>query len=113
MLERALATINLGAIESNCAHLRSQLSGPARLCAVVKADAYGHGDIWCAKAALAGGADWLAVATATEAAELRRHGIDSRILLMGALTHEDAKVAVEAVADVVVWDGRFARELAD
>jgi alanine racemase len=112
VVERALAHIDLGAVERNCAHLRSLLADGSRLCAVVKADAYGHGDVWCAKAALAGGADWLAVATAGEAAELRRHGIDSRILVMGALTHEEAKVAIEAVADVVVWDGRFARALA-
>jgi alanine racemase len=113
MVERAVAHIDLGAVERNCAHLRSLLTGGARLCAVVKADAYGHGDAWCAKAALAGGADWLAVATAGEAAELRLHGVDSRILVMGALTHEEARVAVEAVADVVVWDERFAHALAD
>jgi alanine racemase len=109
----SLTNVDLGAVERNCAHLRSLLSDGARLCAVVKAGAYGHGDTWCAKAALAGGADWLAVATAGEAAELRRHGIDSRILVMGALTREEAKVALEAVADVVVWDEAFARELAD
>jgi alanine racemase len=111
--ERAVARIDLGAVERNCAHLRSLLATGARLCAVVKADAYGHGDAWCAKAALAGGAQWLAVATAAEAAELRRHGIDSRILVMGALTREEAKLAVEAIADVVVWDERFARALAE
>jgi alanine racemase len=110
--ERALARIDLQAVERNCAHLRSLLTGGARLCAVVKADAYGHGAAWCARAALAGGAEWLAVATAAEAAELRRHGIDSRILVMGALTREDARAAIEAVADVVVWDERFARALA-
>ena len=113
MAERAVAHIDLGAVERNCAHLRSLLTPGTRLCAVVKADAYGHGEAWCAKAALAGGADWLAVATAGEAAELRRHGIDSRILVMGALTHEEAKIALEAVADVVVWDERFARALAE
>jgi alanine racemase len=112
VVERALAHIDLGAVERNCAHLRSLLTGGGRLCAVVKADAYGHGDAWCAKAALAGGADWLAVATAGEAAELRRHGVASRILVMGALTREEARVAIEAVADVVVWDERFARALA-
>src|SRR5436309_6963319 len=113
MTERAVAHINLGAVERNCAHLRPLLANGARLCAVVKADAYGHGDAWCAKAALAGGADWLAVATAGEAAELRRHGLDSRILVMGALTREEAKVAVEAAVDVVVWEERFARLLAE
>jgi alanine racemase len=111
--ERAVARIDLGAVERNCAKLRSLLSGGAELCAVVKADAYGHGDVWCAKAALGGGASWLAVATAAEAERLRRHGIDSRILVMGALTRDEAKLAVEAVADVVVWDERFARALAE
>jgi alanine racemase len=113
MVERAVAHIDLGAVQRNCAHLRSLLGAGTRLCAVVKAGAYGHGDVWCAKAALAGGADWLAVATAGEAAELRRHGIDCRILVMGALTHEEARLALEAVADVVVWDRRFARALAE
>jgi alanine racemase len=113
VVERAVAHVELGAVERNCAHLRSLLTGGARLCAVVKADAYGHGDAWCSKAALAGGAEWLAVATAGEAAELRRHGIDTRILVMGALTREEAKVAVEAAADVVVWDDRFARLLTE
>jgi len=109
--ERALARIDLGAVERNCAHLRSLLHGGAELCAVVKADGYGHGDVWCAKAALAGGATWLAVATATEAETLRRHGIASRILVLGALTHEDAKLAIESMADIVVWDEGFTREL--
>ena len=109
--ERALARIDLGAVERNCAHLRSLLQGGAELCAVVKADAYGHGDVWCAKAALAGGATWLAVATAGEAETLRRHGVASRILVMGALTHEDAKLAIESMADIVIWDDAFAREL--
>jgi len=105
--ERALARIDLAAVERNCAHLKSLLTGGAQLCAVVKADAYGHGDVWCGRAALDGGADWLAVATAAEAEELRRHGIRTRILVMGALTREDARVAVAAAADVVAWDERF------
>jgi alanine racemase len=105
--ERALARIDLGAVARNCTHLKSLLTGPARLCAVVKADAYGHGDVWCARAALEGGADWLAVATAAEAEELRRHGIRARILVMGALTREDARVALASAADVVAWDERF------
>jgi alanine racemase len=112
-VERALARIDLGAVERNCAHLRSLLRGRAELCAVVKADAYGHGDVWCAKAALAGGATWLAVATAAEAEALRRHGIASRILVMGALTHEEARLAVESMADIVIWDEGFARSLGD
>jgi len=101
--ERAVARIDVGAIERNCAHLRSLLAGGAELCAVVKADGYGHGAVWAAKAALAGGASWLAVATAGEAADLRRHGLAGRILVMGALTREEQRLAREADADVVAW----------
>jgi alanine racemase len=101
--ERALARIDLGAIERNCAHLRSLLADRAELCAVVKADGYGHGAVWAAKAALAGGASWLAVATAGEAEDLRRHGVGGRVLVMGALTREDQRLAREADADVVAW----------
>ena len=43
MPERALARIDLAAVERNCALLAGRLSGGARLCAVVKADGYGHG----------------------------------------------------------------------
>ncbi|MEA2361722.1 MAG: alanine racemase [Thermoleophilaceae bacterium] len=93
--ERAVATVDLGAIERNCARL------PKPLCAVVKADAYGHGPV--AEAALAGGATWLAVAAADEAAALRSRGIDVPILVMGAVTAEELRVAVAAGADVVAW----------
>jgi alanine racemase len=101
--ERALARIDVGAIERNCVHLRSLLADESELCAVVKADGYGHGAVWAAKASLAGGASWLAVATAGEAEDLRRHGVAERILVMGALTHEEQRVAREADADVVAW----------
>jgi alanine racemase len=93
--ERALARIDLGAIERNCARL------PGPLCAVVKADGYGHGQI--ADAALAGGASWLAVATAGEARDLRAAGIEAPILVMGALTRAELRVATDAGADVVAW----------
>jgi alanine racemase len=110
--ERAVARIDLGAVERNCAQLRSLLGPQTALCAVVKANAYGHGDVWCAKAALAGGATWLAVAAAAEAAELRHHGIDARLLVMGALTAEDTRVALESGADVVAWELGFVDVLA-
>jgi alanine racemase len=95
MAERALARVDLGAIERNCARL------PKPLCAVVKADGYGHGPV--APAALAGGATWLAVATAAEAGELREQGVDAPVLVMGALTAEEVRIAAAADADVVAW----------
>ena len=111
--ERALARIDLGAIERNCARLRSLLRDGTELCAVVKADGYGHGAVWAAKAALEGGAGWLAVATAGEAEDLRRHGLGGRILVMGALSHEELGTALEADADVVAWREGFVRALSE
>jgi alanine racemase len=81
---RALARVNLAAVERNVARLKGELAAGSRLCAVVKADGYGHGAAHVARAALSGGASWLAVATANEAAELRDAGVDDRILVMGA-----------------------------
>ena len=94
MALRALARVNLAAIERNVAHLRAGLAGGAALCAVVKANASGHGAVPAARAALAGGAAMLAVATAGEAAELRAAGIDAPVLVMGALSAEELPVAL-------------------
>ena len=69
--QRVTAIVDLGAVERNCAMLAAGLGPGTELCAVVKADAYGHGMVECADAALRGGATRLAVATATEAFELR------------------------------------------
>jgi alanine racemase len=102
-VERALATVDLGAIERNCARL------PSPLCAVVKADAYGHGVGPVARAALRGGASWLAVATADEARELREAGADGPILVMGALTPDELRTAGEADADIVAWTDEVAQ----
>jgi alanine racemase len=100
---RALARVNLAAIERNVARLCHELVGDAQLCAVVKADGYGHGAERSARAALAGGASWLAVAAAEVAATLRAAGIEARILVMGALSLEELRTALRADADVVVW----------
>jgi alanine racemase len=108
---RALAEVDLGAVARNCATLRRQLDS-AELCAVVKADGYGHGATPCARAALAGGATWLAVATAAEAAALRADGIDAALLVMGALTGDELSVALEAGADVVAWQELFVQAVA-
>jgi alanine racemase len=100
---RALARVNLAAIERNVARLRRELRPGAELCAVVKADGYGHGALPAAHAAQAGGATWLAVATADEATQLRAGGIDGRLLVLGALSPEELDAALAARADVVAW----------
>jgi len=108
---RALARVDLAAIERNCARLRAAAGPGSALCAVVKANAYGHGAVPVARAALAGGASWLAVATADEAAELRAAGVDARLLLMGALSAEELPLALEADADLVAWRASFVEAL--
>src|SRR3954470_6530885 len=98
-MRRAEARVDLGAIERNAARLARELTGGAALCAVVKADGYGHGAAPAARAALAGGASRLAVATAVEAAGLRAEGIDAPVLVMGALTRAELDIALAAGAD--------------
>ncbi len=104
---RALAVIDVGAVERNCARLASELAEGAELCAVVKGDGYGHGAVECARAALAGGATRLAVAAAAEAAEVRAELSDASIFVMGALTPAELDVALDADADIAVWRPGF------
>ena len=78
------------------------------MCAVVKADGYGHGMVPAARAAQAGGASWLAVATAEEARGLRAAGIEGPVLVMGALSPEELEVALAARAPTcVAWREAF------
>ncbi len=113
MTQRAIARIDLGAVERNCSLLRSTLREGAELCAVVKADGYGHGADGCAEAALAGGATRLAVAAATEAAQVGRRFQHVPLLTMGALTEEEVDIALAAGSEVAVWREGFRALLAD
>ncbi len=112
-MERALARIDLGAVERNCALLRERLSDGAELCAVVKADGYGHGADACASAALSGGATRLAVATGVEAAQIGRRLPHVPLLTMGALTPDDLNAALSAGSEVAVWREGFRRLLVE
>ena len=110
---RAQASVNVAAIERNCERLRAELRAGAELCAVVKADGYGHGAEQSARAALAGGATWLAVAASSEARELRDAGIaGTPILVMGALRPDELEQALAVDADVVVWSEEYVRAVA-
>ena len=93
---RAWAEVDLGAISSNAAVLRA-VAAPSGLCAVVKADAYGHGAVPVAAAALAGGADLLAVALVEEGVVLREAGFEVPILVL-------SEPAPEAMGEVVARD---------
>jgi alanine racemase len=105
-VERACASVDRDAIAHNCVRLLGVLDG-SELCAVVKADGYGHGAVECAGAALHAGATWLAVATVEEASELREAGIEAPVLIMGALCDRaEIERAIELRADIVVWRER-------
>ena len=76
------AEIDAGAIRRNTQRLLAAAGDGAELCAVVKADGYGHGIVTAANAALAGGATWLAVALVEEGVVLREAGIDAPVLVL-------------------------------
>ena len=76
---RLEARIDLAAIRSNVRRMR-EVVGPAEVMAVVKADAYGHGMVECARAAIQAGAGWLGTALPEEALALRAAGIQGPIL---------------------------------
>lgn len=85
--------VDLDVITSNVRHLRSVAD--VEVCAVVKADGYGHGAVPVARAALAGGAGWLGVALVEEGQALRAAGIEAPILLLS----EPPVAALDAVLD--------------
>ncbi|HWC07422.1 MAG TPA: alanine racemase [Solirubrobacterales bacterium] len=106
-MERAVARIDFDAVRANCARLKAELGEDTELCAVVKADGYGHGADGCAAAAVAGGATWLAVATAVEAEAVGRRYRHLPLLTLGALTKEEVDIALAASSELTVWREDF------
>ncbi|MBC5581752.1 alanine racemase [Anaerofilum sp. BX8] len=80
---RLWAEISLSAVQENAAALQALLPQGCRLMAVVKADAYGHGDLEVCRALAPAGVDAFAVATADEAVRLRLQGIPGELLVLG------------------------------
>ena len=76
------------------------LAAPAEVCAVVKADGYGHGSVPVAQAALGAGATWLAVALPLEGRALREAGIEAPILLLAEPESWDEAVASDLTPTV-------------
>ena len=111
-MARAWADVDLDAVAHNTRVLREWVA-PARLCAVVKADGYGHGAVPAAQAALGAGADWLAVAQVHEAAALRRAGIDAPLLVLSEPRADELEVAVGLEARLTVYSPEMVAALAD
>ncbi|MCW2872353.1 MAG: alanine racemase [Streptomyces oryziradicis] len=98
---RAWARIDLAALRANVEALRARAPG-AGLMAVVKSDAYGHGMVPCARAAIEAGATWLGTATPQEALELRAAGVGARALCWLWTPGGPWREAIEADIDVSV-----------
>lgn len=105
-----VAHIDVDAIRGNVAHLKSRLVPKTLFMAVVKADGYGHGAVQSARAAVAGGADWLGVARLAEAVALRDAGFRLPILVFGYLFPEDAVLASDLDLTATVYNEKMARE---
>ncbi len=95
MPRHAVIEVDLDAIAMNAAVLR-RAAPYAELCAVVKADGYGHGAVPSARAALAGGATWLAVALVEEGVALRDAGLDAPILVLSQPPEDAMADALDA-----------------
>lgn len=104
--------IDLDAIEHNASEIASFIA-PASLCAVVKADAYGHGDIPVAEAAIAGGAAYLAVALVEEGVRLREADLDVPILVLSEPTLEEVGLIVRHGLTPTAYRPSFVDRLAE
>jgi len=108
------AEISLAALKSNLS-LARQLAHPARIMAVVKAEAYGHGLIPVAKEFSHLGVDYLAVSFLEEGVRLREIGIDIPILVMGGLVDEQIGRYLDYNLEITVssiWKGRQVEQIA-
>lgn len=100
----AWAEIDLAALRHNYEEIKKNIRGGAKLCAVVKADAYGHGALAVARVAVEAGASYLAVATLGEAIELREAGFTQPILLLGLVLPDEARDIVDYDVTQVVCE---------
>lgn len=106
------AEIDLRAVAHNVDAFQAHL-GTTMLCAVVKADAYGHGDVPVAEVALEHGAEWLAVALLEEGIRLREADIDAPILLLSEPDLADAGLVADWELTPTVYRPVFLEALAD
>ena len=104
----AWVEIDRGALRRNTRAFKNLLKPGQRLCCVVKADAYGHGAVPCAKVMRSVGADMFAVATIEEGAELREGGITDPILVLS----EPPLTAIDALLEHDLMPSVYTSEFA-
>nr|MCR5290056.1 alanine racemase [Treponema sp.] len=91
----------------NLAQIRALLHTQTKICISVKADAYGHGAVAMAKAALTSGASYLAVATVDEGIELRAHDITCPVLVLSLCSPQEVSAVVENDLTPLVFDTEY------
>ncbi|WP_235822732.1 alanine racemase [Cytobacillus massiliigabonensis] len=104
------AEINLDHISYNIEEMRRHIGDDVKVFAVVKANAYGHGDEEVAREALNSGVSYLAVAFLDEALALRNKGISAPILVLGISRPEDVRIAAENQISLTVFQQQWLRE---
>ncbi len=95
MIHHTRVLIDIGAFENNIRFFKSMISTECRLCAVIKADAYGHGLEWIAPAAVRSGADVLGIVDNWEAERIRSLGLKTPLVRLRPTTIEEAQVAAQ------------------
>ncbi len=98
------ADVSLTALRQNFRTVQKHVGANVTVCAVVKADAYGHGAVECSRALEAEGARWLGVTSLDEAIPLREAGIRSRILLMTGFWRGEESEIVRLSLTPTVWE---------
>src|SRR5438309_66395 len=99
------AEISLRALRKNFEAIRQIVGANASVCAVVKANAYGHGAVECARALESAGAQWFGVTSTDEGLELRQADVTGRILLMTGFWRGDEPELMRAKLTPAVWEG--------
>ena len=97
------AVVSLRILRSNFRHIQNFVGPKVTVCAIVKADAYGHGTVDCARALAAEGASWFGVTSTDEGVQLRQAGISGRILLMTSFWRGDEAAVTDHQLTPAVW----------
>jgi alanine racemase len=101
---RTWAEVSLGALGQNFHAIQKHVGAGVTICAVVKADGYGHGAVECARALASEGARWLGVTDAAEGLALRGAGVTARILLMTGIWKGEEDGIVAQNLTPTIWE---------
>jgi alanine racemase len=98
------AEVSLGTLRQNFRAVQRHVSPAVTICAIVKADAYGHGAVECARALEEEGARWFGVTSLDEAIPLREAGINGRVLLMTGFWRGEEEEIIRLGLTPTIWE---------